>query len=149
MKSAGRGANLLLNIPPDRRGLINQNDSLSLVAFKKLRAESFNKSIITKQLKQPSSEYKLGLNQSQKINCVILKEDVAKGQKVAKFTVQFQQKNKTVHEIQATTVDKKRILTFPTIEADALIIKIDEAKSTPLVNEISVYNIDETLIEQP
>lgn len=149
LKSAGRGANLLLNIPPDRTGMINENDSLSLVAFKKLRDESFNKSIITRQFKQPSPEYQVELNQSQKINCIVLKEDVAKGQKVAKFTVQLQQKNKTVHEIHANTIGKKRILTFPAIEADALIIKVNEAKSTPLINEISAYSIDERLVEQP
>lgn len=149
LKSAGRGANLLLNIPPDRRGMINENDSLSLVVFKKLRDESFSKPVGTKQFKQPLSEYKLVLNQSQKINCIVLKEDVAKGQKVVKFTVQLQQKNKTVHEIHANTIGKKRILTFPAIDADALIIKVDAAKSAPAINEISVYSINETLIEQP
>src|SRR5678815_5546311 len=41
LKSVGRGSNLLLNVPPDRRGLINENDSAALMEFKKLRDESF------------------------------------------------------------------------------------------------------------
>ena len=45
LKSVGRGANFLLNIPPDRRGLINEIDSASLVEFKKLREESFANNI--------------------------------------------------------------------------------------------------------
>jgi len=45
LKSVGRGAHLLLNVPPDRRGLINEHDSISLVGFKKLRDESFGKNL--------------------------------------------------------------------------------------------------------
>ena len=41
LKSVGRGANLLLNVPPDSRGLIHSNDSAALVAFQKMREESF------------------------------------------------------------------------------------------------------------
>ena len=33
LKSVGRGANLILNVPPDRRGLIHEQDSAALVAF--------------------------------------------------------------------------------------------------------------------
>jgi alpha-L-fucosidase len=33
-KSVGRGANLLLNLPPDRRGLIHENDVANLRAFR-------------------------------------------------------------------------------------------------------------------
>jgi alpha-L-fucosidase len=39
--SIGRNANLLLNVPPDRRGLIHPNDSLSLMEFRKLREKIF------------------------------------------------------------------------------------------------------------
>jgi alpha-L-fucosidase len=36
LKSVGRGSNLLLNVPPDRRGLINEKDSAALMDFKKI-----------------------------------------------------------------------------------------------------------------
>ena len=39
--SVGRNANLLLNVPPDRRGLIHLADSVRLVEFRKWRDESF------------------------------------------------------------------------------------------------------------
>lgn len=41
LSSVGRGSNLLLNIPPDRRGLLHENDVESLNGFKKLRDEAF------------------------------------------------------------------------------------------------------------
>lgn len=40
-KSVGRGANLLLNVPPDRRGLLHENDVRSLEAFGRLLRGTF------------------------------------------------------------------------------------------------------------
>jgi alpha-L-fucosidase len=42
MESVGRGANLLLNIPPDRRGLLHDNDIQSLKSWKRLIDETFS-----------------------------------------------------------------------------------------------------------
>jgi len=41
LKSVGRGSLLLLNVPPDRRGLFHENDVRSLQGFKKLLDERF------------------------------------------------------------------------------------------------------------
>jgi alpha-L-fucosidase len=41
MESVGRGANLLLNIPPDQRGLLHENDIQALKGWKKLIDETF------------------------------------------------------------------------------------------------------------
>lgn len=41
LKSVGRGANLLLNVPPDGRGLITEYDSAALIGFKKLKDKNF------------------------------------------------------------------------------------------------------------
>ncbi len=42
LSSVGRGSNLLLNVPPDRRGLIHENDVESLAGWKKLLDEAFH-----------------------------------------------------------------------------------------------------------
>jgi alpha-L-fucosidase len=147
LKSVGRGANLLLNVPPNREGLIDSHDSAALVGFKELREESFDKPVADKKFNSASSTYTIDLHQSQKINCIVLKEDIATGQKIISFTVQFKQKNNTVKELKGSTVGKKRILTFPLTEAGSIIIKVNEEKATPLLNEISAYLINESLIE--
>mgnify|MGYP002410046310 CR=1 FL=1 len=41
LNSVGRGANLILNIPPDQRGLLHENDVKSLQGWKKLIDEAF------------------------------------------------------------------------------------------------------------
>jgi len=44
-ESVGRGANLILNIPPDRRGRIHENDVKSLRAWRKLLDATFAKDL--------------------------------------------------------------------------------------------------------
>jgi alpha-L-fucosidase len=44
-KSVGRGANLLLNVPPDRRGRLNEADVASLREFGELRRATFAKNL--------------------------------------------------------------------------------------------------------
>jgi len=42
LESVGRGANLLLNLPPDKRGLIHENDATSLREWKKMMDVAFS-----------------------------------------------------------------------------------------------------------
>jgi alpha-L-fucosidase len=44
-KSVGRGGSLLLNVPPDRRGLLHENDVQSLAEFGRLRRGLFAKDL--------------------------------------------------------------------------------------------------------
>ena len=179
LKSVGRGANLLLNVPPDREGLIDAHDSAALVGFKQLRDESFGRNLIdsNKIIQSPGTYIVSTLTTSdaddappfkklntdtvntifsdiiyfdstQKINCIVLKEDIATGQKIKSFTVQLMSGNKVVNELHGTTIGKKRILTFPTQYVDSFTIKILDAKDTPLLSEVSAYLIDENLIEK-
>jgi alpha-L-fucosidase len=148
LKSVGRGANLLLNVPPGRDGLIDAHDSAALVGFRQLREESFGKAIAGKKFTAASSGYTINLPSAQKINCIVLKEDIATGQKIKSFTVQFLQNNNIIKEIKGNTVGHKRILTFPSTDADAIVINIDTAKATPLLDDVSAYLIDENLIEK-
>jgi alpha-L-fucosidase len=46
--SAGRNANLLLNIGVDRRGLVNENDERRLMEFKRARDEAFGENLAGK-----------------------------------------------------------------------------------------------------
>src|SRR5208282_1242119 len=44
-ESVGRGANLILNLPPDRRGRLHENDVKSLLAWGKLLNATFAKDL--------------------------------------------------------------------------------------------------------
>ncbi len=55
LSSVGRGANLILNIPPDRRGLINEIDVVSLLGWKKLIDERFRTNLALNKPAKASS----------------------------------------------------------------------------------------------
>jgi len=166
LKSVGRGANLLLNVPPDGRGLITQYDSAALVGFEKLKEEGFKNDLVknaTVSIISGDSIKAKNLNawimncqeefvnvhfkKPAKINCVILKESVKDGQSVQKFYIQVRN-NKKLESYMHTTVGRKRIITFPAIEADDLMIHFVEGKKRIKINEINAYLIDEKLIER-
>jgi alpha-L-fucosidase len=83
-----------------------------------------------------------------KINCIALEEAIQFGQKVAAFKVLFYNNEKTVGEIAATTIGRKRILSFPAKNITSFEVVITKAKATPMITEVAAYLIDENLIEQ-
>jgi alpha-L-fucosidase len=48
LASVGRGSNLLLNVPPDRRGLLNERDVKALEGFRTLLDSEFKTSLLSK-----------------------------------------------------------------------------------------------------
>lgn len=53
LRSVGQGANLILNVPPDQRGLINARDSASLVAFGNKLRNGFDKNLLHGRKREP------------------------------------------------------------------------------------------------
>jgi alpha-L-fucosidase len=149
LRSVGRGAYLLLNVPPDRRGLINEHDSAALVGFKKLRDKSFGKPLAIKKFSSSNvNVYKINFSKPSKINCIMLREPIQFGQKIKSFTIRIKRNNSTVKEINGKTIGRKRILIFANAEADSMDIIINDSKPDPSISEVDVYEIDEKLLEK-
>jgi alpha-L-fucosidase len=176
LKSVGRGSTFLLNIPPDRRGLVHGNDSAALMGFKNLRKKNFTGNLLSKagvvitnntsnkttkkltdgkqssyeQLDQTSgSSITVKLKTAEDINCVQLQEPIQLGQRVKKFRILLKDATgATIKEVAATTIGRKRILSFPSVTVSSIQIIIDDAKATPLISELAAYHIEEGLIEK-
>lgn len=136
LKSVGRGANLLLNVPPDRRGLFHSNDSAALVQFALMRLQAFEQDV---SIKKYTPEW---------INAVILQEEIKKGQRVESFVVEITDEAGQVHSIQGTTIGRKRILTFPEIKARTVHLHIIHSRGKAKVKPVKVYRIDNKWIEK-
>jgi len=176
LKSVGRGANLLLNVPPDRTGQINANDSVALIGFKKLKEKNFSNNLFAKKgviiknnstgkstilltdKKQNSFEklstgqsaaITIELGQATSINAIQLSEPIELGQRVFNFRINLKDdKGAILKEIKATTIGRNRILSFPSVNAKSIEVLIDGSKETPLISELAAYHIDESLIEK-
>lgn len=167
LKSVGRGATFLLNVPPDTRGLFHSNDSVALMDFRRLIEKNFeqNENLVhaitvkgkgvTKSFNDENHGYivakdpvEINLGKPTPVNCVVLSEPIEMGQRISSFTVLVKRGNTTVSQVEGTTIGRKRILTFPAVEADRVEIVVKESKAIPLLAAPKVYKIQENLIEK-
>jgi alpha-L-fucosidase len=79
------------------------------------------------------------------MNCIAIQEMIQYGQRIQAFEM-ILENNGDMNTIRGTTVGRKRIISFPTQKLAGIGLKILEAKSTPIINEISLYKIDEKFI---
>jgi alpha-L-fucosidase len=173
LKSVGRGANLILNVPPNSKGLISSFDSAALMGFAKLRAESFqnllldkdqatvflNEEKITSSINGKTEVIKFGKNykeeylkilfkKEQAVNCILLKEAIQWGQRIKSFTIELYDNDSLIYRTTHTTIGHQRIISFPTRNSNRILIRIADAKSYPIIGDIAVYHIQEELVEK-
>jgi len=168
-QSVGRNSMLLLNIPPDRRGLINENDARALKEWKKLLDLTFKKDLALRARLIASSEHKkhpasalitpqdhdswapedkqnkasveFFLEKSATFNCAELKEDVLKGQRVEEFSLEIWSKGTWKEVASGTTIGYKRLITFPTVTADQVRLNLNKYRATPYLKKFGLYKL--------
>lgn len=150
LKSVGRGANLLLNVPPDTRGLIHENDQKVLHGMKQkidalyqtdlLKPAILNEAGPDKNNLQKKYTWFYLLKSPATFNGVILSEQLKYGQKIASATISFSLHGELVHQETITTVGNQRILTLPTpIQATEVSVIINESKGMPLLKRMKGF----------
>jgi alpha-L-fucosidase len=166
--SVGRNSNLLLNIPPDRRGLLHENDVKSLLAFRELLKREFEtdiakgKKAIASSVRgkgyeaanaidgnpdtywatedaQKSGDITIDLGKETEINRIILQEYIKLGQRVQEFSVSAFQNGVWKPLIDGTTIGHKVIRKFPVIKASKVKIIISKSKACPVISNVELY----------
>ncbi len=172
VKSVGRGANLLLDVPPDREGLINPADSIALVAFHNNIAGSFSEDLAAhaaveaihphRRLKQQGhasgSDLQVQLDDGDSLsftlraapmaNCIVLKEDISLAQLCMRFTIVLKGPDGQEQEITGTTIGHKRIVEFPEMKVSKLTLTTTGRKGKTMFNSLQLFHIDQSLIEK-
>jgi alpha-L-fucosidase len=162
LKSVGRGANLLLNIPPSTKGLIHENDSSELVQFNKLIKKAFETDI----LKDIKPKYRKYINDNKAltsfgyiykfknttpINCIVLEENLKNGQLISNVNIAiFNNENIKIHTQQITTVGNKRIVLLPqNINTSSLhiIVKGTTEFNVSQIKSIAAYDIPNSIFD--
>ena len=151
LKSVGNGGNLLLNVPPDRRGLFHEADSASLVGFAALREKAFKtnlfaglKPVVKTTAGLPTLTYTF--SKPTKLNAVVLQELIEHGQRVKRFTIEAKEesalgKTNTYFKIfDGTTIGRKKIATFEPITTTSIKITITDAKAEVLLKPSAAHD---------
>lgn len=166
--SVGRNSNLLLNVPPDKRGLIHDSDVRSLLAFRELREKEFasnlaigkktSASAVRGKKFSPqnavdgdpdtywttpddviSAELIIDMGDETELNRIILQEYIPLGQRVQEFAVSAMVKGEWQKIIDGTTIGNKVIRKFPTIKTPKIKVSVLRSKACPVISDIELY----------
>ncbi|MFP4488824.1 MAG: alpha-L-fucosidase [Bacteroidales bacterium] len=159
INSAGRNAVLLLNIPPDTRGLIHENDVASLNQFKAYLDKTFERNISFRAFTRYPGARKSVDNRNETFTCIdkfpaqiefkfpfeedfnifMIQENIAKGQRIEEFKVEAFTDGEW-HEIAgSTTVGYKKLLKFPVTTSDRIRLTILKSRDNAMISEIGLY----------
>ena len=151
-KSVGRNANLLLNFPVNKDGVIPTEDVNRINEFKKYLDTTFTSGFFKDKNTSwvnvnngKSKEYKL--SSSKQINVLVIQEDISKGQRVESFSIQYYNsadstwKDVTLAQIskKTETIGYKRIIKFDTVTTDKIKITINETRLPANIASVNVY----------
>lgn len=166
--SVGKNGVLLLNIPPNKEGLIHDSDEKSLLGWKNLRDMIFNnnlldqkdvklmKSATRKQVKDKGERMWTTKKEGQQLvleyefskptqfNILQLGEFIKWGQRVEEFDIEVKKHGVWERIGEGTTVGYKRILILPTVEAQAVRIRVLESRVKPFVDKVGLYYYSDT-----
>jgi len=78
-------------------------------------------------------------------NRFLAQEYIQLGQRVKSFTIEALVNGKWEQLDKQTTIGYKRILSFPTVTASKLRFTITEAKASPVISNVSIYNAPQLL----
>jgi alpha-L-fucosidase len=131
--SVGRGANLLLNVPPNRDGLISAEDAGSLKAFGAWRRATFGRPVAS------SRGLTLKLPRGAKFNVIRLREDIRFGQRIDEAVVE--RWDGVWEEIaKVTSIGPRRVLhSEDKIGGEQLRLRVTKASASPVLAEFAVF----------
>ena len=140
--SVGKGANLLLNIGPDRRGLLPDEDSARFVEFGKKVKETFANSLAgMEQTEKSENTYTVTLPEHTLINHVVLEEEMETSEHIESFSVYIYPYSygKPILVYQGTTVGHKHICKFPSARTEKVEIVITKENAPHKMRGINLY----------
>lgn len=140
-ETIGRGSGLIVNLTPDRRGLIPDD----LVAAAKETGNEikrrFSNPIAASHSKSPMQTLKF--NGLKTFDHVVTMEDLHDGQKISKYTIEAQVDGKWKTIIAGQTIGHKRIDQFAKVSATALRFTVTSSIAQPaIMRSIAVFNAE-------
>lgn len=168
-RSVGQNANFLLNVPPDRRGLIHERDTRAMLAWRRWLDATFRHDLARGATAQAdlsrgtqysaaatvdgneatywaapdatrSGTVTLDLGRPVQFDVVQIQEYVELGQRVRGFEVEGRSDGQWHRLAKGTTIGYKRLLRLPeAVSCDAVRVRILDARACPTLRTIGLY----------
>jgi len=175
LESIGRNSTLLLNYPPDKRGLIHENDIRNTEIFHKrlttalatdfakgaaIRADHSKKghgpeAILdgnpetwwTTDDWQESATLELALRKPAEFNMIVLQEEILRaGQRIESFRIEAETGGQWKEIARAGSVGYKRVLKLARpVTAGKLRLVVEQSRFAPTLSHLSLHNYPDTV----
>lgn len=137
--SVGRNANLLLNVPPNRQGLISAPDLRSLDAFGSAQRDWVGQTIPARLVRHTAAYLEVALDRPVLATAIIMEENISAGQRVARYHIDVVDGLATSTLVKGTTVGRRKIDRFATpTSGTAFRVVVDEAIASPVISGVTV-----------
>lgn len=136
-RSVGRGVQLLLNIPPNRTGLLSAKDCAVAKAFGAEVKRRFGKPLA--QTSGSGTGVTLELGKPTRIDTVILQEDTAKGERVRGYRLEGRAGGKWQTIGGGSAIGHKHIEPVAPVSVDAVRLVVTEHVSEPAIRTLAVF----------
>jgi alpha-L-fucosidase len=175
--SVGRNSVLLLNIPPDRRGRINDSDIKSLTGMRKILDQTFAKNLASGAKVSTSSELaghpgsatvdsdngtywtagegvdsaiiEFALSARSTFDRAMLQECIRIGQRVERFHLDVWDGGRWSTVAQGTTIGYKRLLRFPAAAGEKVRLVINQSRLNPTISSFGLFKAPPQVQMQP
>lgn len=175
--SVGRNSLLLLNVPPDTRGLIHERDVEVLLGLAAVTESIFGTNLADQARVKATSQaigkkaanilvpgrekfwmarqgdtyadIELEFPEKQVFDCLTLSENIELGQRIEQFSLEVWQIDRWKEVTRSTTIGNKRILRFSPQEAQKVRLRILQSRYTPTLAFFGLHKRQPHLELQP
>lgn len=166
-QSVGRNAVLLLNVPPDKKGLISRYDIKSLMGLHRVISETFSRNYAAKSTVEIQGEKEkapmssligngkywiakggvdtasliFSLPRKETFDVAMIQEQILVGQRIGKFRIDYWDKRGWRRLADGTTVGYKRLLRFRPVTTDRVRLVIERSRLNPTLANFGLYEL--------
>lgn len=139
--SVGNSANLLINIGPDRRGLLPEKDAALLLGLGREVRRRFVEGAIPARWSVSEGAYVCTPEGAQTVGGVILEENLEAGEKISAFTLELHTNDGVgpIPVYRGLGVGHKRICRFPPLRATQIRVRLEEAEPGAALKNITLF----------
>ena len=135
--SVGRNAGLLLNVPPNRDGLLSPADVASLGRFGQALRGLYQS---RRQSELAGDRRTLTLPYARRIDHISIQERIETGQHVVRHAVDRWDGSRWIVLAEGTTIGHKRLHTFAPVSTDRLRVRILESVAPAVLSDFACFS---------
>ncbi|MCZ2258488.1 alpha-L-fucosidase [Sporosarcina sp. G11-34] len=142
--SVGRGANLLLNIGPNREGLLPEKDEKRLIDFGREIKRRFNNPLTTiKECELQEEKWTFQAKYPQLVDHIIIQEDLSDGECIQKFRIRINtaKTGRVITIYKGINIGHKAIIRIPPVRVNAITLEVLKSDGKPNIKALSFHHV--------